>query len=85
MTLIIDYPIVMVSIWAFAFGFGIGALIFGVLFYRERKRLMYTIRVSSEITARISSICDDLILRVEHLRDCEKEKEVLEKLSKRKK
>lgn len=65
MTITIDYPIILSLLYGFVLGFATGAAVFGFLFYRERKRLVHTIRVSSEITARIGSICDDLVKRMQ--------------------
>lgn len=67
MVVTISYPIILITVWTFVLGFAVGALIFGLLFYRERKRLLYTIKTSSEITARMSAICDDLIERISEL------------------
>jgi hypothetical protein len=67
MTITITYIDVLFVLYSFVIGFGLGAGIFGWMFYRERKRLIYTIKTSTEIIARIGSICDELISRIQML------------------
>jgi hypothetical protein len=67
MTITITYIDVLFVLYSFVIGFSLGTGIFGWMFYRERKRLLHTVKTSTEIVARIGSICDELINRIQML------------------
>lgn len=64
MIITLNYPEVLLILWSFILGFVLGAGVFASFFYRERKRMMGSIKNAQDVTIHLSEICDNLVHRI---------------------